>query len=145
MTKRIFIKFEKLVRDKVPEMIQSEGSIVQSQKLHGDELVEALKNKLIEEAQEVLHAKSANELKEELADVMEVWTAIASSHNIDLADIEKARISKKAKRGAFADGIYISAIEVDQDNPAIERYIPNRDKYPEITNGTLKDMEGKLQ
>ncbi|KKQ32267.1 MAG: hypothetical protein US49_C0011G0008 [candidate division TM6 bacterium GW2011_GWF2_37_49] len=135
MTKQIF-KFDKLVRDKIPEMIQSEGSVVHSKKLHGDKLVEALKNKLLEEAHEVLQAKSVNELKEELADVMEVLTAIASAQNIDLAEIEEARISKNVKRGGFNDGIYISAIEVDENNPAIKRYLSNRDKYHEITHGT---------
>ena len=131
MTKRIF-KFDKLVRDKIPAIIQADGSVVQSQKLHGEELVEALKNKLLEEAHEVLQTKSVNELKEELADVMEVLLAIASAQNIDLAEIEQIRIRKNNERGAFADGIYISAIKVDQDNPAIKRYLSNRDKYPEL-------------
>lgn len=129
MSKRIF-KFDKLIRDKILEMMRSNGCIVHDKKLEGTELIDALKNKLLEEAHEIAQTKSVDELKEELADLLEVVSAILSVHKLDLTEIEKIREAKKLQKGGFAQGIYVSSIEIDENNPEINRYLSKPNKYP---------------
>ena len=79
-TKEENLVFKKVVRDKIPESIADKGELVTQVKIKGAELVEALKTKLIEEAIEVMDAKSTGETIEELADVLEVLHAL--SHHL---------------------------------------------------------------
>jgi len=130
MAKRTF-KFDKLIRDKILDMMHSTGYIVHDKKLTGKELIEALKNKLLEEAHEVVQAKSVEELKEELADLQEVVSALVSACKLDSAEIEKIRVAKKQKKGGFSEGIYVSSIDLDESNPEINRYIAKSDRYSE--------------
>jgi len=131
MTKHSF-KFDKLIRDKILEMMLSTDCIVHDKKLKGPELITALKNKLLEEAHEVAATKSVDELKEELADLMEVISAILSIHKLDPAEIEKIRETKNLQKGGFTQGIFVSSIEIDENNPEINRYISKSTKYPNI-------------
>ena len=71
--------FNKLIRSKLPGRMVEEGVVVNSQKLEIEEYVAQLKQKIIEEANEVSEAKSREELITELADVLEVIYAIAES------------------------------------------------------------------
>jgi len=96
--------FKKVVRDKIPESIVERGELVTQVKIHGEELVAALKSKLIEEAIEVMDAKSTDEIMEELADVLEVVHALAHHLKVSLKNIEEARKSKRQKRGGFDQG-----------------------------------------
>ena len=131
MAKRTF-KFDKLIRDKILDTMHSTGYTVHDKKLTGAELVAALKNKLLEEAHEVAQAKSLEELKEELADLQEVISALTSVCKLDPAEIEKIRVTKNIQKGGFADGIYVSSIELDEDNPEINRYLAKPKQYPEV-------------
>lgn len=131
MAKQSF-KFDKLIRDKILDMMLSTNCIVHNKKLEGAELVAALKNKLLEEAHEVAAAKSVEELKEELADLLEVVYTILSTHKLELAEIEKIREAKNLQKGRFTQGIYVSSIEIDENNPEINRYIASPDKYPQV-------------
>ncbi|MFA6535341.1 MAG: nucleoside triphosphate pyrophosphohydrolase [Candidatus Babeliales bacterium] len=129
MAKQSF-KFDKLIRDKILDMMLSTNCIVHNKKLEGTELVTALKNKLLEEAHEVAATKSVEELKEELADLLEVVYTILSTHKLELAEIEEIREIKKLQKGSFTQGIYVSSIEIDENNPEINRYLAKSDKYP---------------
>ena len=86
--------FNKLIRSKLPDRMAKEGVVVNSQKLEIEEYVVQLKQKIIEEANEVSEAKSREELITELADVLEVIYAIAESTEISQVEIEQARIEK---------------------------------------------------
>jgi predicted house-cleaning noncanonical NTP pyrophosphatase (MazG superfamily) len=121
MAKKVFI-LNKLARDKMPNIMRNEGCTVQEKKLEGQELMVALKNKLIEEVNEIMHAKTNIELSEELADLIEVISSIATVNNTNLEEIEKIRIAKNNKRGGFLQGLFISTIEIDEENPTIKYY-----------------------
>lgn len=96
--------FKKVVRDKIPDSIAAKGELVTQIKIMGEELVEALKTKLIEEALEVVDAKSTSETIEELADVLEVIHALAHHLKISMKQIEDARKTKRQDRGGFNEG-----------------------------------------
>jgi predicted house-cleaning noncanonical NTP pyrophosphatase (MazG superfamily) len=101
------LEFNKVVRDKIPELIQLGGEHVETVNLTGDALVLALQKKLVEEALEALDAKSGEALLGELADIEEVIIALSSTLKISRQDLEAARAAKAEKRGGFEKGIML--------------------------------------
>ena len=102
--------YNKLVRDKIPENINSaEGRKCNYKILNDKEYLQELDKKIFEEAHEFIEEHSI----EELADLMEVIFAIMKARNISIEDVEKSRQSKNNKKGSFSDKIYL--IDVEQD------------------------------
>lgn len=101
------VEFNKLVRDKIPEVITNRGERVESAKLSGDALVLALRKKLVEESFEALDAKSGDELLSELADVQEVLYSLCNELNISKDHLEEERQKKFEKRGGFNSGFML--------------------------------------
>ncbi len=101
------IKYNKLVRDKIPEIIEKNGGIPISRILDDKEYKKCLDEKLIEEVQEYL--KDDNE--EELADVYEVFINILKYKGIELKKIEEIALEKKIKRGGFDKKIYLEEVK----------------------------------
>ena len=98
---------EKLVRDKIAEFVFKErGEVLITRKASDEEILELLKHKLVEEANEVLNATSHENLIEELADVLEVLKALTVKQNLTEQVFEK-RESKFLERGGFDEGIVL--------------------------------------
>lgn len=104
--------FNKLVRDKIPEIILKNGGTPEIKILSNKEYLYHLNKKLIEECNEVVCTKDIKERTEELADVFEVIHAIASFSGISLEEIEKVRVSKKEKRGGFDSKIFLKSTTI---------------------------------
>jgi predicted house-cleaning noncanonical NTP pyrophosphatase (MazG superfamily) len=111
-------QFNKLVRDKVPEAIASRGEAVALLRVRGQALVESLRRKLIEEAFEVLDAKTNEEIAEELADVQEVTRALVAELGISASEVEAARRRKLRRRGGFHEGVMLQTTAI---SPPIAR------------------------
>ena len=103
-------KYNKLVRDKIPEIIESNGEKPITRILDSTEYNEELIKKLNEEYQEVVNADEDNVI-EELADMLEVMESIAELHNRTLDDILEAKEKKKIKRGGFSKKLYLKDVE----------------------------------
>ena len=103
-------QYQKLVRDKIPEKIKNNNETPIIRTLNNEEYIKELEKKLYEEYIEVLSAKGNDKL-EELADMLEVITALANSENKTLDDIIKIANNKKDKRGAFNDKIFLEGIK----------------------------------
>lgn len=112
--------YNKLVRDKMIDIYQHdiENKISASgysvRYLTPNETLEALKSKLLEEAQEVFDAygeEDKTHLKEEIADVVEVIDAILYHNQISLQEVLELRDKKKLKRGGFETGLYLESID----------------------------------
>lgn len=97
------MKYNKLIRDKIPEIIQSKGLKAITHIADEHEYDEKLKEKLHEEVEEFI--KDANE--EELADILEVVYALADQLNIDIKDLEALRKHKAQERGGFKKKIIL--------------------------------------
>lgn len=106
-------KINKLVRDKIPEMISANGGNAKIKFLNDDEYEHALENKLIEECNEVISAKDLESKKEELADVLEVIHSISNFFGVSFEEIEKIRESKKKSRGGFESRIFLEYLLKD--------------------------------
>ena len=99
--------YNKLVRDKIPEIICSDGKTCSTKILEREEMITALQNKLAEEVEEfALDARP-----EELADILEVVFASGELLGCSPADLEAIRLRKRESNGGFSDRIFL--IEVN--------------------------------
>ena len=107
--------YNKLVRDKIPNIIKENGEIPVVRVLDEIEYKIELERKLHEEYQEVIES-SGDDRVEELADMLEVIKALAKLENKDLNDVIAVANKKAKKRGAFDDKIYlIKVIESEKE------------------------------
>ena len=97
------MKYNKLVRDKIPEIIIQKGGTPLTHIATDQEYEEKLKAKLLEEVQEFLQDANA----EELADIQEVFLALLQHYNIPAEEVEKVRQKKFDERGGFEQKIIL--------------------------------------
>ncbi len=102
------IKHNKLVRDKVPEIIRNDGKWCSVKVLESHEMLEALRTKLREEVDEFLVANDP----EELADILEVVFALTERLGVSRVELEEIRMAKVAKNGGFSSRFKL--LEVSQ-------------------------------
>ena len=91
------IRYNKLVRDKIPYIIEVSGKTAVTDRIPPENMPAALDRKLQEEVKEFLESHSV----EEMADVLEVFHGIAFHAGIDWSRIEAERLRKKEERGGF--------------------------------------------
>ena len=96
----------KLVRDKIPQIIEQEGRQVHMHICDEQEFVERLRDKLQEEVSEFLQDNTV----EELADILEVVYALANTQHVSSQQLEAMRSDKAQKRGGFSKRIVIDTI-----------------------------------
>lgn len=101
----------KLVRDRIPEIIESTGKKFSTRILNDEEYITELKKKSFEELQEYMEATDKSNAIEELADVLEIMHALAEYHGSTIEEVEKIRQEKAAKRGGFNEKIYLIEVE----------------------------------
>ena len=94
----------KLVRDKIPEIIRTFGNQCETITLSNLDYIEALRNKLVEEAQETAIAPP-EELAQELADVIEVIDALMAATRIEPEEVREIQKEKRSQRGGFDNRI----------------------------------------
>lgn len=92
--------FNKLVRDNIPNIIDNNGEVAVTRVLDDEEYKKELYKKLLEEANEVINS-TEEETLEELADVLEILSSIASLNNKSIEDIIEIARMKREKRGGF--------------------------------------------
>lgn len=102
--------YNKLVRDKIPEIIVGNGGEPFTRILDEDEYKVELETKLMEEYNEVLLA-TGEERVEELADMLEVITALAKLEGKSLEDVIEVKNKKCDKRGGFEKRIFLEKVE----------------------------------
>jgi predicted house-cleaning noncanonical NTP pyrophosphatase (MazG superfamily) len=110
------VEYNKLVRDKMPDLIRRRGETVEVVRLMGDALLAALLRKLVEESFEALDAKSG-ELIGELADVQEVIVGICEALQIPLKQVEAERIEKRKRRGGLKGGVMLKRTSTPHSLP----------------------------
>ena len=99
--------FNKLVRDRIPEIIENSGEVAETRILDDNEYMKELYKKLSEETNEVINSNNSEETLEELADVFEVIKSIAELNNKEIGDISKIAEQKRIKRGGFKQRIFL--------------------------------------
>ncbi|MFH1503682.1 MAG: nucleoside triphosphate pyrophosphohydrolase [Candidatus Diapherotrites archaeon] len=100
------MKYNKLVRDKIPKVIKESGKRPEIHIADNQEYWEKLKEKLSEEVDEFL--KESNE--EEISDILEVIDAICKFKKFDKKKIDEIKKQKIEKRGEFKDKIILDEV-----------------------------------
>lgn len=100
-------RYGKLVRDRIPEIIHSEGYTPHVRVLDEGEYIAELNRKLKEEAEEYL----SDENPEEIADILEVIEAICTAKGYTKEQIETIKSRKKEARGGFENRLYLESKE----------------------------------
>ncbi|MGG2093411.1 nucleoside triphosphate pyrophosphohydrolase [Bacillus sp. S13(2024)] len=99
--------YNKLVRDRIPEMIESNGKTFTTRTLNEKEYIEEVCKKTGEELAEYVEAETLEHKIEELADLLELVNALAQYEGVALEDVEKVRKEKEEKRGGFGGRIFL--------------------------------------
>ena len=108
------MSYKKLVRDKIPDIIKSNGEKPITRILSNEEYKSELEKKILEECNEVI-ASTGSDRIEELADVMEVMISLAAIEGYSIDDVIKSRDEKYMKRGGFENKIYLEGV-IDNNN-----------------------------
>ena len=98
--------YNKLVRDRIPEIIKADGNICVTEVLPDDRYLQMLDVKLDEELAEYQESKSL----EELADLLEVMRAVVKARSWTWEQLKQVRREKAAKRGGFAQKILLKEV-----------------------------------
>lgn len=100
------IIYNKLVRDKIPEIIEASGKACEIEILSDEKYLQMLDKKLDEELAE--YHKEQN--IEELVDLLEVLYATAKARGFSIKELDQVRIEKQKSRGGFAEKIFLKSV-----------------------------------
>lgn len=98
--------YNKLIRDKIPQIVERSGNQAVIENVNGEEYLNLLNEKLREELQEYIESQSV----EELADIVEVVYAILDYKNVSIDDFETLRKKKVNERGAFKERLLLKKV-----------------------------------
>ena len=97
---------KKLIRDKIPEIIEADDGKYEVRVMEEDEFKKELRQKLIEEGEEVIKAEKSK-LGKELADVLELIKSIAESEDISFELVEEKQKQRREERGGFKKKLFL--------------------------------------
>ena len=100
--------YNKIVRDRIPEIIQSKGKQRHFSAVSGEELLSGLEAKLQEEFAEF---RESGRSLEELADILEVVDGLASHLGSSFDEVLELKRAKRQERGGFEQGILLEGVE----------------------------------
>lgn len=98
--------YHKLVRDRIPEIIASDGKTCVCETLADEDYLRLLDAKLTEELSEF----QESHYLEELADLLEVLRAVVKARGWTWEELERVRQDKAAKRGGFEKKILLREV-----------------------------------
>ncbi len=101
------MKYNKLVRDKIPQIIKQKGKIPITHIASDEEYKNKLHEKLKEETDEFIK----NPSKEEIADILEVIDSICELNKISKNDLESLKKQKAKERGSFKNRIILDEVK----------------------------------
>ncbi len=104
-------KYNKLIRDKILEIIRAAGERPYWRILNGKEYLREIKKKILEEAKELIEAKNKRGLLEEIIDIQELINALFLEIKLTKSQIERKRKIKIKKRGGFKKRLFLIKTE----------------------------------
>lgn len=105
----------KLVRDRIPEIINNAGKTCKIEYLDREQYQQALREKLIEEAQEAAQA-NADDLLSELADLSNVIEALLKTYQISPDALKQVQSQRQEDRGGFDQQIRLLTVSTDSES-----------------------------
>ena len=105
-TENNIITYNKLIRDKIIQIIEGKGNKAIYDILCKDNYTKELNHKLMEEVYEFMMTHET----EELADIMEVLYSIIDDKNLEVKDIEEMMLKKREEKGGFKNKIFLKQV-----------------------------------
>lgn len=103
--------YNKLIRDKILEIIENAGEKPYWRILNKKEYRKELRKKVLEEAREVIDADNKKDLLNELTDIQELIDALLIEYDITKTEIKESQKLKNKKRGAFKKKLFLIKTE----------------------------------
>ncbi len=100
-------KYNKLIRDKILEIIMAAGERPYWRILNGKEYLREIKKKILEEAKELIEAKDKKGIIDEIVDIQELTDALISETGLTKSEIKKQQKIKNKKRGGFKKRLFL--------------------------------------
>lgn len=110
------ITYNKLIRDRIPEIITADNATPKISVLSDTQFTLALKQKFVEESMELLEAQSKDDIINELSDILELIDALAKHSAIDNGVLIEKQRSKRDKRGAFTEKLFLEYVDEGDKN-----------------------------
>ncbi|WP_410990414.1 pyrophosphohydrolase domain-containing protein [Bacillus cereus] len=99
--------YNKLIRNKIPQIIEANGKTPTTKILSKDEYIKEICKKIEEELTEYLEANTKEHKLEELSDLLEIINALAEHEGTTLEEINNIRKTKAEGRGGFSDRVFL--------------------------------------
>ncbi|HLC38557.1 MAG TPA: nucleoside triphosphate pyrophosphohydrolase [Patescibacteria group bacterium] len=99
--------YNKLIRDKIPEIIVAAGEDPKIKKLNKKEFNIELSKKVLEEAKELTIAKTKKDILSEVVDIQELLDWIIKEQKLNRSKIKKFQKEKNIKRGSFKKQLFL--------------------------------------
>ena len=131
------VQYHKLVRDRIPEIIEKAGKECSTAVLSGDEYLAMLDEKLNEELAEYQESKSM----EELADLLEVMGAVVKARGYTWEELTKVRKKKFEERGGFEKKILLKEVFENAISQAESKPSSQTKKQPSNAGKPWTEME----
>lgn len=113
--------YNKLVRDKIPAMIQEHEEEPIYRKLQGEELEHRMQMKIQEEFNELLGARGTEDEIKEFADLYEILEAYRKRRGFTQVQIKEARKLKNKKRGSFKEAYFLASVRPKRTEEEIQK------------------------
>ncbi len=101
------VKYNKLIRDRIPKIIEDDGWTPILKTLNKKEFLIALKKKVVEEANELVDAKNKKDIVNEIVDIQEILDAIILQVRSSKSKIKEQQKLKSKKRGVFKKRLFL--------------------------------------
>jgi predicted house-cleaning noncanonical NTP pyrophosphatase (MazG superfamily) len=101
------IRYNKLIRDRIPEIIKEAGWSPTIRILKKSEFLSAIKKKISEEAGELIRAKDKKGITDEIIDIQELLDVLASELKLTKTEFRKLQSAKRKKRGGFKKRLFL--------------------------------------
>lgn len=128
----ITFKCNKLVRDNAVAVLEHKGIQAKSHALEPQQLIDYLKQKIVEEAIEVAEVKTTEKILDELVDVMEASLALRKKLGVSEEEFMHLYEKKRQVKGGFEDGICVTELTLEENHPKVAHYRSHPKKYKEL-------------
>lgn len=100
-------EYNKLVRDRVPEIFESSGRKVEYKILSDSQVLLALQEKLLEKAQNFAKRPSENEI----SDMFELMDTIIEKFQYEQMHIDYLKLKNREAKGGYTKNVYLISVE----------------------------------
>lgn len=101
------VKYNKLIRDKIPEIVKAAGWIPTARVLKKSEFLNAVKKKVLEEAGELIQSKDKKGIINEIVDIQELLDVLITEIKMTKLAVKKLQTAKRKKRGGFKKRLFL--------------------------------------